>query len=311
MLRCGTCGFADSISGEIMRTLRGILQIAALAAAGLVGFMGAANAQLHDFDVGINQSFNQTSDTTADMEQAFFSSRAMFTNSNDYTAPGTLTIPGGGTRSLTDLGNPAELAFQQTFINGSSSLSDAQAVYNTGTYQFDLPAGNKPEASGQMSYDGDAFPNTPLVTNLSTLQSLNAADSATFDLNGMMVSPNATPDENFIFFYIYNASTNAPVFSEIFLAPTTSDIVVNGGILAAGTSYYFNLVYDDRIVGTTGGDTPVRTTQFYDIGTTGFFATGGSAPVPEPSTWAMLVVGFAGLGFMVRRRAGAVRAKAA
>jgi hypothetical protein len=130
----------------------------------------------------------------------------------------------------------------------------------------------------------------PLVTNLSALQDLNPTDSVTFDLNGMMVSPNATPGDNYIFFYIYNASTNALVYSDIGLDPTTGDIVVPGGTLASDTSYYFNLVYDDRIVDTSNPS--LTLTQFYDIGTTGDFAT-----VPESSTWAMMLIGFAGLGF--------------
>jgi hypothetical protein len=46
-------------------------------------------------------------------------------------------------------------------------------------------------------------------------------------------------------------------------------------------------------------------TQFYDTHTDGTFTA-----VPEPSTWAMLVMGFAGIGFMIRHRA-AIVAKAA
>jgi PEP-CTERM motif len=158
------------------------------------------------------------------------------------------------------------------------------------------------------NYAGDAYSNTPLVTNFSALQGLNAADAFTVDLNGMVVSPNATPDANNIYFFIYNASTNAQVFSDAG-PPTVTDFVIPGGTLAAGTSYYYNLVYDDRIVGTTSGDSPITLTQFYDIGTAGDFSTAAGA-VPEPSTWAMLIIGFAGVGFMIRRRAG-LSAKAA
>jgi hypothetical protein len=118
---------------------------------------------------------------------------AFYFGATDYTAPGTLTIPGPDTRSLIDQGySTPELGYQDTFINGAASLMDAQAVYQTGTYAFDLPAGAQPDASFSINYTGNAFPNVPLVTNLSTLQSLNAADSVTFDLNGMTASPNAT-----------------------------------------------------------------------------------------------------------------------
>ncbi len=289
-------------SGETMRTFRGLIQVAGLAAAGVVGLAGAASAQVQTTDVGIDQSFLQTSDSAFSTINAFFSARVFYTDSGDYTAPGTLTIPGGGanTRPLADQGySVPELGFQDTFT-GPTPLADAQAVYQTGTYTFDLPAGSQPEAIVSQSYAGDAFPNVPLVTNLSTLQNLNAADSVTFDFEPMVVSPNATPGDNYIFFYIYNASTNALVYSDLGLDPTTADITVGGNVLAPGTSYYFNLVYDDRIVDTS--DPSITKTQFYDIGTTGFFATEAGV-VPEPSTWAMLIVGFGGMGLLMRRRA--------
>jgi PEP-CTERM motif len=41
-------------------------------------------------------------------------------------------------------------------------------------------------------------------------------------------------------------------------------------------------------------------TQFYDTHTDGSFSTAGA--VPEPSTWAMLLMGFVGLGFAASLR---------
>ena len=267
------------------------MQVAGLVAGGLSGLVSAASAQVHDADVGINQSYQQTSDLSADLQQADFSARAFYFGATDYTAPGTLTIPGPDTRPLIDQGySTPELGYQQTFINGAASLTDAQAVYQTGTYAFDLPAGAQPDASFSINYTGNAFPNVPLVTNLSTLQSLNAADSVTFDLNGMTASPNAT--DFFIFFFVYNSTTNALAYSSGTLPDTTTDIVVPGGILAAGQGYYFNLLYSDRIVSTDD----ITLTQFYDIDTAGNFAT-TAGTVPEASTWAMMLLGFAGTRF--------------
>jgi hypothetical protein len=34
------------------------------------------------------------------------------------------------------------------------------------------------------------------------------------------------------------------------------------------------------------------------------FFFGAVAPVPEPSTWAMMILGFLGLGFLAYRRSG-------
>jgi hypothetical protein len=39
---------------------------------------------------------------------------------------------------------------------------------------------------------------------------------------------------------------------------------------------------------------------------TGFAAENGISAVPEPSTWAMMILGFVGLGFMAYRRRGQV-----
>jgi len=53
---------------------------------------------------------------------------------------------------------------------------------------------------------------------------------------------------------------------------------------------------DSRIVPTTGGDFILT-----DVGQATFTAT-LSAPVPESSTWATMILGFASLGFMAYRR---------
>ena len=42
----------------------------------------------------------------------------------------------------------------------------------------------------------------------------------------------------------------------------------------------------------------------YEVGVDNFQISGGVGAVPEPSTWAMMLIGFAGLGFMAYRRRG-------
>ena len=69
--------------------------------------------------------------------------------------------------------------------------------------------------------------------------------------------------------------------------------------MAAGQSYSFDLLFDDRIV-TQDAALNIPLTQFYDTHTDGTFSTAAGA-VPEPSTWAMMLIGFGGLGLAVTR----------
>jgi PEP-CTERM motif len=267
-----------------MRRMKGVFQIAAVAAAGLVGAIGAASAQVTGDDLGLNDSFEQTSNTTYYESGAFFSARAYFTNASDFTG-GTLTLPSSVMDSLTSQG-PTTLGFEDQ----APTLSQLQMTYGTGAYTFDVSGGTQPDTSFEQPYVGDTYPNIALVTNYMALQGVNA-NLVTFDLNGML--PNSGATQSNIYLYIYNASTNAPVYSSGQLASTTTMITIPVGDLAPGQSYYYNLEYDDRIV--DGAQY-----QIYDNDTNGNFFTAGT--VPEPSTWAMLMIGFGGIGFMVRRR---------
>lgn len=280
-----------------MRTSCELIIGLGLAALGLLGLAGAASAQVINTDVGLNRSFSQTDNTTVNETNAFFSARVFFTAAGDYTT-GTLTLPSLDTRPLADQGYSPP--FYEIGYEDVGTFTDLQAAYQPGTYMFDVSGGTQPATSVSQGYAGDAYPNTPLVTNFSSLQGLDVTLPFEVDFNGMIVSPNATPGENNLYFYVYNATTNSLVYGSGALDPSTLDVIIGANTLVAGTGYYFNLVYDDRIVDTS--DPNITKTQFYDIGTAGDFTTGGVAPVPEPGTWAMLIVGFAGIGFMVRRR---------
>jgi hypothetical protein len=193
---------------------------------------------------------------------------------------------------------PGDIAWEfQT--PGNPSLSDLQSLYPTGGYTFNLTGGADGPSSATIDYAGDAYSNTPHLTaaSFSALQGLNAADSITLDFNMMEVSGNATPGANAIFFSIFNSS-GGEVFSDT-LSTDATTVTIGGGILSAGQSYIFDLLFDDRITGTSG---EVSTTQFYDTHTDGSFSTAAGA-VPEPSTWAMMLIGFAGVGFAGYRSA--------
>jgi hypothetical protein len=189
-------------------------------------------------------------------------------------------------------------------LGGSnSSFSGLQTDFPAGNYTFDLLSKNI-DTEFTINYAGNAYSNTPQLTaaSFSALQGLNAADSITLDFNAMDVSPNATPEANNIFFSIVNSS-NSTVFNET-LSTTDTSVTIPGGVLAAGQSYSFDLLFDDRITGSVNGipaGEEISTTQFYDTHTDGSFSTAAGA-VPERSTWAMLLMGFVGLGFAASLR---------
>jgi PEP-CTERM motif len=279
--------------GEIMQMNRGLIHAIWLAVAGLVAAGGAAHAQLLTADVGLNPTFEQTGSGVAPTG-GFFSGRAFFTNTTDFDA-GTLTYGGPGSPAvLTPGSSPPSL----TLTGVNSTFSGLQSDFPTGDYTFGLTGGTMGPIGFTITYAGDAYSNTPELTaaSFSALQSANAAAPITIDFNTMVVSGNATEGANNIFFSVFDSSS-AQVFSTTLSTDATS-VTIGGGILSAGQSYTFDLLFDDRIVDSSGD---FLKTQFYDTHTGGSFSTAAGA-VPEPSTWAMLFMGFIGLGFAASLR---------
>ena len=99
------------------------------------------------------------------------------------------------------------------------------------------------------------------------------------------------------------------MYTSGFLSPTATSVTIPGGALSPGQSYTFDLLFSEQVFGEVDASPGIGTTQFYDTHTDGSFSTAAGV-VPEPSTWAMLIIGFGGMGRTMRRRALAV-AKAA
>jgi len=269
-----------------MRGVQSAIYIAGLAVAGLFVGAGGAQAQLTEADIGVNPTFEQTDATTVTSTGGFFSARAFVTDESDFTG-GTLTYAGPGSpQTLSYV--PADAAWE--FSVGDASFPDLQTAFPNVGYQFDLTGGTMGPFSVAINYAGNAYSNTPQLeaASFNALQGLNAADSITLDFNAMDVSPNADGD-NSIVFSITDAS-DVTVFSTLALPTDATSVTIPGGILAAGQTYSFDLLFDDRIA-------VDNTEQFYDTHTDGTFFTASGA-APEPSTWAMKAIGFAGLGFM-------------
>jgi PEP-CTERM motif len=279
-----------------MRMTRGVFTFLGFGAAGVFAAAGAAQAQLTSADVGVNPTFEQTGPSTVTSTGGFFSGRAFFTSTTDFSA-GTLTYGGMGSPATLVAGSPPP---SLTLGVGDTSFSDLQTLFPAGGYTFDLTGGTMGPIEFAINYAGNAYSNTPELTAASynALQGMNAVDPLTVDFNAMDVSPNATPGANNIYFSIVNSS-NTTVFSDA-LPTTATSLTIPSGTLVAGQTYSFDLLFDDRIV-TTDDEEGVSLTQFYDTHTDGSFTTAAGS-VPEPATWAMMMLGFVGLGYARYRR---------
>ena len=270
-----------------MRISHRVMNRIVVAVAGLVAAAGVAQAQLVNADVGINPTYEQTGPTTVTSTGGFFSARAFVTTSGDYTG-GTLTYGGSGSPA-TLVYNSGDVGWE--FSDSNGDFATLQGLYPTGGYTFDLTGGSQGPTSFAINYVGDTYAlNPPELAGASynALQGMNAANPLTLDFNSFVTT--GTPNASDIVFSILNSS-NAPVYTSP-LPSTATSLTIPGGILSAGQSYTLDLLFSEQVFGEN--DSPAfGTTQFYDTHTSVSFSTA----VPEPSTWAMMLVGFLGLGY--------------
>jgi hypothetical protein len=276
-----------------------------VAVAGLVAAAGVAQAQIKNADVGINPTYQQTGPNAIISTGGFFSARAFVTASGDYTG-GTLTYGGMGSPA-TLVYNSGDVAWE--FGDSNGDFATLQGLYPTGNYTFDLTGGAFGPTSFAINYLGDTYAaNPPELTAASynALQGMNVAAGVTLDFNSFIIG--GDPNNSDIILSVLDSSST-PVFTSASLLPSATSVTIPGGILKAGQSYTFDLLFSEQVFGEN--DAPAfGTTQFYDTHTSGAFFTAAGA-VPESSTWAMLLTGFLGIGLVARRQATRLRAKAA
>jgi hypothetical protein len=132
---------------------------------------------------------------------------------------------------------------------------------------------------------------TDAALNISLYQ---ADDRSVLELNGTQISNTGIfgPGQGFFFFsdggpnlpYTFINGNNGPTFATLPVSP-----------FIAGLNTLVFLV-DNTNAGIQGSASGGPTQVIFD-GTVTF-----TAAVPEPSTWAMLILGFCGIGFMAYRR---------
>jgi PEP-CTERM motif-containing protein len=254
----------------------------------------SAQAGITEVDIGINPTFEQTGPSTIVSTGGFFSARAFVDSASDFDS-GTISGPGPVLpQPLTAQPGPT-----MAYALGAATTSDLNTDFPFGTYTFNLKnSATSDNQTRNIAYSAAADSlSTPGLTGSSftALQGMDAGSGFTFDLNPFLTNPLA--DTNLLFFSVSDGSGDS-VFSQDDLDPSTTSIFMPGGMLIAGRSYSFDINFDERILG-TDGDTP--TEIFFDTHTDGAFST--AAPgVPEPASWSLMIAGFAGIGFALRRR---------
>jgi hypothetical protein len=236
-----------------------------------------------------NIVYEQTSNSPpAGPPTNFFSIGANENTAGDYTSA-SATYPGTGSpQNLPPLGSAAF-----NFNSGLfSNQADLHTAYPFGFYTVTATNGAI-STSAFINYTANLFTNSvPFVTNFSSLAGLDPTKNFTVDYNSF--TPAVGSSEGFTFFTIFGA------FDAGFQSNTTTSSLVPANTLAPNTTYEFQLDYSDRLHGGPD-DNGNFTEQGFDVRTLGFFTTGVGA-VPEPSTWAMMILGFAGVGVMAYRR---------
>lgn len=146
-----------------------------------------------------------------------------------------------------------------------------------------------------------------------------SAASFAYDINGGTFSDGTTFGGSFTYDDVsnsitaFNVITNTGVLPAFTYTSATAASYNGGGVgpnnfilLANNGGRYFNFSFASSL--SSGLAQSISTTNSYDCNNCGTFrrVTAGSilttAAVPEPATWAMMLLGFGGIGMALRRR---------
>jgi hypothetical protein len=218
-----------------------------------------------------------------------------FNTAGDYTA-GTVHYPGPGSpQSLPAPAGSTQFDYQSSLY---SSMSALHAAYPFGHYRITASGGSSGKETARINYTHDYFTHTiPYLTNFSSLNGLNPAQNFTADFNSF--TPNSHVTEGFTFLTIYDASTDAVVFSDQFLDPSSTDALILADTLLPDTTYDYELDFSDRLNGYNRKH-ETFTVQGFDLRTDGSFTTGAETPLP--ATLPLFASGIGALGLFGWRR---------
>jgi hypothetical protein len=278
-----------------------------------------ASAQIVFSDVAKSQEFQEDASGTVvplgGGVNAFFYARDFYENPSDFDG-GSVTYPGDPSPQIYNISGLLDCCGHngRGYQTGYETPSDLDAAFPSNT-TYTLTATNSVTMASQsvdIAFGPDIYAaSTPTLTAASVqgLGSASAVDGLTIDFNNFGLVPGANVAQDF--FTIYDYTTASEVFNYMpgFNSGTTS-LVIPAGVLSAGDQYVFELIFDSADYANGGGDQDAGVAYRSDLRTLGYFTVPGQA-VPEPATWAMLLMGFGGVGGVyrgARRKHGVVGA---
>ena len=268
--------------------VRRLLAIATLLLSG-----SALRADILFLDSFRNVGFLQTGNgNTLSSNGAFFSSDLNTSIANSYASV-SMSYPGPGSPVSLPQITPNDYHYQTASFATKSAMD---AAFPTGTYLFQASG---PSASASFQYTADDYGlSNPYLTgtDYTSLQGMNPAQAFTLHISPFTTGSNASV--SFIFLTIFDYTKGMFVFSDGFLAPTTTTVALPANTLAYGDNFSYEIDFSNRDLVASPGATNQAQLGF-ELRTDGNFST-AATPAPEPSTIALC--GLALLTVALRRR---------
>lgn len=258
---------------------------------------GSAQVGISFVDMFRSDAYRQTANgNSLSPIGSFFSSDLVSSNPGDFSAV-QMTYPGPGSPvNLAPL-SPTLFRYQTPFLPNQAAMD---AAYPFGTYQYNATGGSSGPASTMFDYTADHYPQTlPFLggTNFSDLQGMNS--QAPFQFQFSPFATGTGVDFSYMFFTIFDRTTNTFAFVDNFLPSTTTGLTLPANTLQPGDQYTYELIFSNRLLAPSPG-ADFEAQIGYDLRTQGDFA---AAPaVPEPWSLLLLVQGGACWALVYLRR---------
>jgi hypothetical protein len=245
-----------------------------------------ARASISFVDMFRSDVMTQTGNGNSLTTNGYFLSSDLFsTNANDYNAV-QMSYPGPSSVSLTQT-SPTVFTYQTGLLASQAALDTA---FPTGAYTYNASGAAGPASTTINYLLNDYARSTPYLTgtDYSQLQGVNAG--LPFNVHFSPFVTGGQASSSFIFFTIFDTTSNTQVLNDSFLAATTTGITIPVGTLTAGQNYTYELIFSNRDT-VPSPDAEFDAQIGFDLRTSGAFTAAAGAAVPEPSAiivWSLL-----------------------